>query len=71
MEMTRIRSYYQDGRFTGCEHIYARSKVKAIEWFLRDYPEHTQCIVVAEEYDPGETPGHFRACSECGCVHYY
>ena len=71
MMFTRIRSYAPDGKFTGCEHIYARGLREAIAWFREDYPAHKHCTVVAEEYDPDECPEHFKACSECGCVHYW
>lgn len=71
MTMTRITSYYPDGRFTGCEHIYAREQVKALEWFRKEYPAHKDCILVAEDYDPEQNPEHFRACQRCGCVHYW
>lgn len=71
MQFTRIKSYLPDGTFTGCEHIYARDQVKALEWFRKDYPAHKDCIVVAENYDHEEDPGHFKACEDCGCVHYW
>ena len=71
MKMTRITTYTQDGKFTGCEHIYARNQYKAIEWFKHEYPEHSNCIIVAEDYDPDKNPSHFKACSDCGCVHYW
>lgn len=71
MEYTRIRSYYDNGQFTGCEHIYARDQQKAIEWFRKDYPAHKMCLLVAEAYDPEDDPAHFEACKACGCVHYY
>lgn len=71
MQFTRIKSYYPNGEFTGCEHIYARDQVKALEWFRKDYPAHKDCILVAENYDPEEDPGHFKACKDCGCVHYW
>ena len=71
MTFTRIRSYYSDGRFTGCEHIYARDEQKVIDWFRKEYPEHRDCTVVAEEYDPEVNPDHFKACKRCSCVHYW
>lgn len=74
MKYTRVRSYREhDGSFTGCEHIYARDQVKALEWFRREYPEHDKCILVAEDYDPEDPKNkeHFEACKRCGCVHYW
>lgn len=68
---TRIKSYLKSGEFTGCEHIYARDKEKAIEWFRRDYPAHKDCIIIAEAYDPADSPEHFEVCKACGCVHYW
>lgn len=70
MEYTRIKSY-KDGKFTGCEHIYARDKAKALEMFREEYTAHKDCIIVAESYDPSENPEHFRICLACGCVHYW
>lgn len=72
-EFTRIRSYYQNGEFTGCEHVYARSQQKALEWFRKDYPEYKDCILVAEviEEDLDNPSEWFKACSRCGCVHYF
>lgn len=70
MEYTRIRSY-RDGKWTGCEQIYARDQAKALEMFRREYTAHSDCILIAEAYDPAEDPAHFKACQECGCVHYW
>lgn len=68
----RITSYYPDGRFTTCEHIYlAGDSSAALSRFRREYPEHDACIVLAEEYDPNSNPEHFAACLRCGCVHYW
>ena len=72
MKCIRIRSYYPDGSFTSCEHIYLESdQQKALERFRKEYPEHDCCIVVAEDYDPDENPEHYRMCKECGCVHFF
>ena len=69
--MTRITSHY-NGRLVA-EHIYARDQVTAIEWFRREYPEHKECIVIAENYDETDPKNkeHFKAVSNCGCVHYW
>lgn len=71
--MTRITSYFKDGTFTTCEHLYARDQAKSIEWFLKDYPEHKKCIIVAEDFDETnpKNKDHFEACKRCGCVHYW
>lgn len=72
MKYVRLRSYYQDGRFTTCEHLYHGSdQVKALDWFRKEYPEHRDCIVVAESYDSDDPKNkeHFSACLRCGCVH--
>lgn len=74
MQMVRITSYTKNGKFTSCEHIYAAiNQQKAIERFRREYPEHKDCIVVAEYYDSEDPKNaeHFKACSACGCVHYW
>ena len=72
MEFVRIKTYFTGGKFTGCEHLYlGNSQTKAIEKFRREYPEHNECIVVAEAYNSEDQKNkeHFEACSRCGCVH--
>lgn len=70
MKYTRVTSYYQDGRFTTCEHLYLGSdQQKALERFRAEYPAHSNCIIVAEPYESDENKEHFAACLRCGCVH--
>ena len=70
MKYVRMRSYLTTGEFTGCEHLYlGDNHVKALDWFHREYPEHNDCIVIAETYDSEENAEHFAACKRCGCVH--
>lgn len=72
MKYIRVTSYLPGGGFTGCEHLYlGTSQVKALERFRREYPEHSHCIVIAENYDSDEekNKSHFAACLRCGCVH--
>ena len=72
MQYVRLRSYYPDGRFTSCEHLYhGRDQVKALLWFKREYPEHNFCVVLAEPYDSDDPKNreHYAACLRCGCVH--
>lgn len=73
VQFTRICSYRQNGEFTTCEHLYARSQSKALEWFRKDYPEHKDCILVAEtiEEDLDNPSEWFKACVNTGCVHYF
>jgi len=71
MMYVRIKSYYQDGKFTGCEQLYfGNDQVKAIERFRKDYPAHNECILVAENYDSEDPKNkeHFAVCVRCGCV---
>jgi hypothetical protein len=72
MIFTRIRSYTCDGKFTTAEHLYlGKNQTRAITQFRREYPEHENCVIVAESYE-SETPEnkeHFEACLRCGCVH--
>lgn len=72
MQFTRIRAY-RNGKIIneGFEEIYARDQYKALEWFKRDHPSLSDCILVAEDYDPEDDPDHFRVCNECGAVHYW
>ena len=71
MLYTRIKSYY-NGEFTGCEHLYlGNNQVKALEKFRKEYPEHNDCILIAERYDSEDERNaeHFKICLSCGCVH--
>ena len=71
-EYVRVKSYYQDGRFTSCEHLYfGNNQVKALERFRAEYPEHDSCILVAEtiDADAPENREYFAVCFRCGCVH--
>lgn len=71
MLYTRIKSY-QNGVFTNCEHLYLGSNQStALERFRSEYPEHKDCILIAESYDSEEecNKEHFKACLRCGCVH--
>lgn len=71
MQYIRIRSYFH-GEFTGCEHLYlGNSQVDALARFRREYPEHAECVLIAENYDSEaeKNKSHFIACLNCGCVH--
>lgn len=69
MKYVRIKSYR--GKELLSEHLYCGSnQTKAIVSFRREYPEHNDCIVVAEPYDSGKNQEHFAICVRCGCVHY-
>ena len=72
-KFTRIKSYFRDGSFTGCEHVYARSQGIALEMFRKEYPEHKDCILIAEtiEEDMDNQSEWFKACQKAGCVHYW
>lgn len=70
MEYIRITSFFEDRLCA--EHLYfGRDQVKAIERFRKEYPEHKNCVVVAENYnsDDEKNKEHFKACLRCGCVH--
>lgn len=71
MMYVRIKSYYQSGKFTSCEHLYpGNDQVKALERFRRNYPEHKDCILVAETID-GDDPKneeYIHIFYRCGCV---
>ena len=67
----RIKSYL-NGQFTNCEHLYlGNNQVKALERFRKEYPEHRNCILIAETYDSEaeKNKEHFNVCLRCGCVH--
>ena len=54
MKYVRIKSY-QGGKFTGCEHLYSgNDHVKALERFRKEYPEHKDCVLIAETIDSEE-----------------
>jgi hypothetical protein len=72
MVYVRLRSYFPTGEFTGCEHLFlGNDHVKALDWFRKEYPEHKDCVIVAETYDSEDPKNkeHFSACKICGCVH--
>lgn len=72
MLYVRVKSYYQDGRFTGCEHLYLTdNQCKALERFHAEYPAHNDCICVAEYIDSDDPKQreYFEVCCRCGCVH--
>ena len=70
MKCVRIKSYLPTVEFTSCEHIYLTdSHTDAITKFRAEYPEHKDCIVVAEDCDTEENAEHFAVCARCGCVH--
>ena len=71
MIYTRIKSYY-NGTFTNCEHLYLGNNHSiALNKFRSEYPEHNDCILIAESYDSEDPDNkeHFQACLNCGCVH--
>jgi len=71
MQYVRVTSY-SNGKFTGCEHLYfGASQANALEKFRQEYPEHAECILIAENYDSEAeaNKAHFAACLRCGCVH--
>lgn len=71
MIYVRIKSYL-NGQFTGCDHLYlGNDHVKALVRFRKEYPEHKNCILVAETYDSeaDKNKEHFNVCLSCGCVH--
>lgn len=71
MLYTRIKSYL-NGEFTGCEHLYlGNDHVKSLIRFRKEYPEHKDCILLAETID-SENPkykDYIETCSNCGCIH--
>ena len=74
MIYVRVKSYYQDGRFTGCEHAYGGvNQQEALERFDSEMPEHRECYKVAEYIDDKdeEWKEWFRVARGCGCVHFF
>ena len=70
MLYTRIKSY-NNGKFTTCEQLYPTTNQSiALQRFREDYPEHKECILIAEYYDSEANKEHFEICKTCGCVHY-
>lgn len=74
MKYVRVKSYYQDGRFTGCEHAYVgEDQCKTIKRFRDEFPEHEKCTVFAETIDDEDEKWQewFRVARRCGCVHFF
>lgn len=72
--LIRIKSYYRNGQFTGCEHVYfASNQAKALERFIKEYPEHSECIRIAEtvQEDLDNPSDWLKAVSNCGCLHLW
>lgn len=72
MKYIRIRSY-NEGHLAA-EHAYiGDNQVKSIERFRNEYPEHANCIVVAETIDDQDPNWKewFRVARNCGCVHCF
>lgn len=68
MLYTRIKSY-NNGKFTGCEQLYSTTNQSiALQIFRKDYPEHKECLLIAETYNSEENKEHFEICKACGCV---
>lgn len=73
MIYTRIKSYY-NGKFTNCEHLYfGNNHSDALRKFRQEYPEHKNCVLIAETYDSEDEKNteHFKSCLNCGCVHNF
>ena len=45
--------------------------VKSLDRFRKEYPEHKDCILIAETIDNEEPKykEYFQVCLNCGCVH--
>ena len=72
MTYIRIRSYYLDGTFTGCEHLYMTDSFRvASERFLREYPEHKNCSLEISfvHDDIPEEKEYIDVCRRCGVIH--
>ena len=69
MKYVRVRSYHND-KYTGCDHLYlGNNQAEALERFRKEYPEHDECILIAEYFDSEEHKELFTAFLNCGCVH--
>ena len=44
---------------------------KSLDRFRKEYPEHKDCILIAETIDNEEPKykEYFQVCLNCGCVH--
>lgn len=72
MKYVRIRSYSNDKLVA--DHAYGGDNQSiAIARFRREYPEHDNCILVADTIDDDdpEYKEWFRAARECGCAHFF
>lgn len=71
MTYIRIKSYYKNGTFTGCEHLYTCDDYrKAEERFYREYPTHRNCwleVSFIKDDDP-EWAEYIKVCYRCGVV---
>lgn len=68
----RVRTFFHDGKSTGCDHIYlTTSQAKALERFRNEYPEHNGFTAMAERFYPEKNPSLFEAFKRCECVHFW
>lgn len=69
MKLIRITSHWNN-ELVAEQLYFTDSQTTAIERFRKEYPEHGNCIVIAENYDSEkpENKEHFKACLRCGCV---
>ena len=67
MKFVRVRSYLQSGELAAEQLYLGENQYEALERFRRDYPEHQNCVLVAETVD-GDDPKneeYIRVCIGC------
>lgn len=67
MKYIRITSR-KNGTLLAEQLYFGSDQTKAILRFLAEYPEHQNCVVIAEPYNSEDNPKHFDVCLRCGCV---
>lgn len=72
MKYVRVKSYHKD-KFVAEHAYFGDNQSAALSRFRKEYPEHHECVLVAQTIDDEDDKWieWFRAARDCGCVHYF
>lgn len=71
MKFIRVKSYH-NGKFTGAEWLcFGDNQVKALERCRSYYPEHNDCVFIAETIDDSEPKWkeYVKVCNRCSVLY--
>ena len=72
MKYVRIKSVL-NGKLLADHAYFGNDHCKALERFRREYPEHGECVLIAETIDDDDHKytEWFKAARNCDCVHTF